>query len=98
MGSDVASMATEYAIGIGESECLAIAKKYEFNFISDDKRARHAAMKAIPTAAVTGSIGLLCSLLDANAINQNDADQALLDIRTCGGHVPNFDFKTRRIC
>ena len=94
---EVAEMATSFAIGMGESECLAIAKKFNYSFISDDKRARNAAHQAIPGAMVTGSIGILCALVDNSRISHNAARQALAEIRARGGHIPNFNFETRQL-
>jgi predicted nucleic acid-binding protein len=93
---EVAEMATSFAIGMGESECLAIAKKFNYSFISDDKRARNAARQAIPEALTTGSIGMLCTLVDSGRISRNAAEQALVEIRARGGHVPSFNFETRQ--
>lgn len=93
---EVAEMATSFAIGMGESECLAIAKKFNYNFISDDKRARNAARQVIPGATTTGSIGMLCALVDSGRIDRRAAEEALVEIRARGGHVPNFNFESRQ--
>lgn len=95
---EVGDMATLFAIGMGEAECLAIAAKYNFDFISDDKRARNAALKVLPHRAVTGSIGIICTLLDDGNINIEQAKYTLETMRCRGGHIPNFDFEKRLIC
>jgi predicted nucleic acid-binding protein len=83
-------------VGIGESECLAIAQRFGFGFISDDKRARNTALNILPKPVhVTGSIGLLCELIDHKQISPEDAGQALQAIQSCGGHLPAYDFRAR---
>ncbi|MGQ3078902.1 MAG: hypothetical protein ACT6RT_12715 [Allorhizobium sp.] len=94
----VSEIAISYSLGIGESECLAIAKDHGYDFICDDRKARKTARSLLPASArVTGSIGILCELLDAGHVSALEAADALSQIRDCGGHVPQFDFVTRMI-
>jgi predicted nucleic acid-binding protein len=98
IAKEVGDMASSSSIGMGEAECIVIARKYNFDFISDDKRARRVAQKVLTSQRVTGSIGVLCSLLDGRKISIEQANFALTTIKRRGGHLPNFNFKTRLIC
>lgn len=94
----VSNIALSYSLGIGESECLAIAKDHGYDFICDDRKARKTARSFLPESSrITGSIGILCELIDAGHVSAAQAADALCQIRDCGGHVPRFDFDSRKI-
>jgi predicted nucleic acid-binding protein len=59
----------------GESACLAIAAQRKWVFLSDDRAARQAAAKlGVP---VSGTLGVLVSLVKQGLLNQEDGDLVL---------------------
>ncbi len=94
----VSEIALNFSLGIGESECLAIAKDHGYDFICDDRKARRTARSLLSAnSKITGSIGILCELIDTGHVSALEATGALNQIREYGGHVPNFDFTVRKI-
>lgn len=94
----VSEIALNFSLGIGESECLAIARDYGYDFICDDLKARRTARSLLSKKSkITGSIGILCELVDTGHVSALEAAGALSQIRDYGGHVPKFDFTTRKI-
>lgn len=94
--SAVGDLAVTHSLGLGESECLVIARDFGYDFISDDNKARRTATKIL-SGKVTGTIGLLCECIDKRILNESAAMSALEKAKAAGGHIPNYDFTIRSI-
>ncbi|WAJ30097.1 hypothetical protein [Antarcticirhabdus aurantiaca] len=95
--SQVAAISQKYRIGVGEAECILIARQASFGILIDDKKARKAASKEGVTGEITGTLGLLCKCIDCGALTAAEAISCLKEMRDAGGFLPQFDFSSRKI-
>ena len=73
LASEVGTIEDRYNIGLGESECIVIGKKYDCMIASDDNKARNAAAIELGEARVTGSLGLFRSSVISRLISHAEA-------------------------
>lgn len=97
LARDVGEIAGKYRIGLGEAECIAIAVREKFGFVSDDRRARIVGSNILGRENVTGTIGILCRCIDSGFIDIEQASALLALAQQSGGYLPNFDFERRCI-
>jgi predicted nucleic acid-binding protein len=70
----------------GEAACLALAHSRGYAFLTDDRVARREARRrGVP---LSGTIGVLKSLVDENRISLEAADEALQQMIALGYHSP----------
>jgi len=70
----------------GEAACLALARSRGYAFLSDDRVARREARRlGVP---LSGTIGVLKSLLDEECVSLEEADEALQQMIALGYHSP----------
>ncbi len=70
----------------GESSCLSIAHHRKWAFLSDDKAARRAGSGL--KVPISGTVGVLLSLVRANMIPLTEADMALEEMIQTGYYSP----------
>ena len=93
LASEVGAIAERYNIGLGESECIVIGKKFDYLVASDDRRARDAAASELGKGKVTGSIGLLISSINGGLISPEIAYASYKKMIEGGGFLPRLDLK-----
>jgi predicted nucleic acid-binding protein len=70
----------------GEAACLALARSRGYAFLTDDRVARREARRwGVP---LSGTIGVLVSLVDEGHILREEADEALQEMIALGYHSP----------
>jgi len=70
----------------GEATCLALARSRGYAFLTDDRVARREARRwGVP---LSGTIGVLMSLVDEGHILPEEADEALQEMVALGYHSP----------
>ena len=72
--------------GRGEAECIALAETRGADVLTDDRAARRRAL--ITGVEVSGTLGVLVTLLDAGAMKLGDADRLLQQMTAAGYHSP----------
>jgi predicted nucleic acid-binding protein len=90
LASEVGSVASRYNIGLGESECIVIGKKFDWDVASDDRKARSAAHRELGKDRVTGSIGLLKNAITDRLVTQKEAFEIYKKMVTGGGFLPRL--------
>jgi predicted nucleic acid-binding protein len=93
LASEVGAIAERYNIGLGESECIVIGKKYDCQFASDDRKARSAAAVELGRERVIGSIGLLKSSVVEGLISPIQAFASYRKMLDGGAFLPRIDQK-----
>lgn len=88
--SQLGAMAAAHNIGLGEAECIVIAKDLACSLASDDKRARTAAVAELGKARVTGSIGLIREAVAGGVVELDDAYLAYSKMINAGAYLPNL--------
>lgn len=73
-------------LGRGESDCIALAQSRQWIVLTDDRDARAAARAA--GVAVSGTLGCLMNLIDANALTLPQADRWLAHMVQHGYRCP----------
>jgi predicted nucleic acid-binding protein len=96
LASEVGSVANRYNIGLGESECIVIGKKFNWDVASDDKKARSAAHTELGKNRVTGSIGLLKKAVADGLVNQTEAFEIYKKMVAGGGFLPRLQLRDFR--
>jgi len=70
----------------GEAACLALARSRGYAFLTDDRVARREARRlGVP---LSGTIGVLKSLVDEECVTLEEADEALQQMMALGYHSP----------
>jgi len=70
----------------GEAACLALARSRGYAFLTDDRVARREARRlGVP---LSGTIGVLKSLVDDGFVTLEEADEALQQMMALGYHSP----------
>jgi len=82
--------AEKYALGDGETECLAFASIRPFDICCDDGRARAAVNAEIGELRLTGSLGLLREAIGVKLLDQEGAFAAYELMKQLGGFLPNM--------
>jgi len=73
-------------LGEGEAACLALARNRGYAFLTDDRVARREARRmGLP---LSGTIGVLKTLVDEGRISPEEADEALQHMIAMGYHSP----------
>lgn len=80
-----------YALGAGETECLAFASSGDDVVCCDDRRARAMTSAEIGDVRVTGSIGLLGLAIHHELITAEDAFSAYELMRRRGAFLPELN-------
>ncbi len=70
----------------GEAECLAVALTRAYRFLSDDFAARRLAV--LKGLAVSGTVGVLTTLVEMGQLSLPDADELLTQMIACGYRSP----------
>lgn len=78
-------------IGQGEAQSILACRDHGLFFVCDDRRARLVAERIIGQDKVIGTIGILCSLLAAGALDLADVLLGVRKIIDAGGFVPAMD-------
>lgn len=91
LASEVGAIAERYNIGLGESECIAIGKKFACAVASDDRKARGAATVELGQSRVTGSIGLLKSSVSGGLISSEQAYASYQKMVREGAFLPRIE-------
>ena len=73
-------------LGLGEAACLALAQSRNYAFLTDDRVARRKTRQlGVP---LSGTLGVLKSLLDGELITDGEADKALQQMIESGYRSP----------
>lgn len=88
--SEVGLIADTYNIGLGEAECIAIAKKRKCYLASDDNKARKAGIAEVGNSNVIGSIGLLRELVAQGVITAREAWTSYRLMKDAGAFLPKL--------
>jgi predicted nucleic acid-binding protein len=73
-------------LDVGEAACLALARNRGYAFLTDDRVARREARRwGVP---LSGTIGVLMSLLDEGHVSRQQADAALQQMIALGYRSP----------
>lgn len=86
--SEVGDVAANYNLGLGEAECIAIAKKNGFTVASDDGNARKAAAKELGREKIIGSLGLVVETVKSGIIDPSTAASGYDAMRRRGAFLP----------
>lgn len=93
--------ARQYGIGIGEAECIILAKLNGLDILIDDQKGKRSASRELcgsaTDARVFGTIKHICNCIDAKIISDGDAARILGSMIAAGGYLPQFDFKRRLV-
>lgn len=89
--SEVSAVAGRYNIGLGESECIVIGKKYNCGVASDDRKARIAAESELGQGRIIGSVGLLKKAANEGLIDPASAYSIYQAMRKAGGFLPKVE-------
>ena len=73
-------------LGVGEAACLALARSRGYAFLTDDRVARREARRL--GVAISGTIGLLVSLIERGYVSLEEADEALRQMIAAGYYSP----------
>jgi predicted nucleic acid-binding protein len=90
MASEVGTIADRYNLGLGESECIAIGRKFGIAVASDDRKARHAATRELGASNVIGSIGLLRLCVKAKIVTGSEAFEKYEEMKRRGAFLPRI--------
>lgn len=80
----------QYALGDGETECLALCAANDFIVACDDKKARETTKFLYGKERVIGSIGLLRIAIQDKKMSPEEAFQAYELMRKFGGFLPEL--------
>lgn len=77
-----------YDLGLGETECIALAQQRGFSVCTDDKAARRAAIECLGENRVLGSIRLLRECVCRRSMTPQGALIAYQGMKACGAFLP----------
>jgi predicted nucleic acid-binding protein len=86
--SEVDAVISGYNLGLGEAECIAIARKLGCSVATDDGKARRAAIAEVGKERVTGSLGLLRDLVRRQALDAVSAFRSYEAMLKAGAFLP----------
>lgn len=84
-------IAREYRLGIGESDTIALADELAAQVLSDDRRARRVAKRLLGPTRVSGSIGVLKSLVKNRLLTDVAAHAAYSRMLEGGAFLPTLE-------
>lgn len=90
-GARYLELLSKYALGEGETECLAICEQRQFRLVSDDAAARKAGAELLGSDRVTGSLGLLRACVAAGLLRRDDAFDRYQRMVDNGAFLPSLD-------
>lgn len=77
-----------YELGLGETECIALAKQQGLSVCTDDKAARKAAAEHLGAGRVVGSLGLVRECVHRGLMTLQEACVAYNAMKACGAFLP----------
>lgn len=77
-----------YDLGLGETECIALAEQQDLCVCTDDKAARRAAIKHLGESRVLGSLALTRACVCHRLLTAGDAFMAYETMKACGAFLP----------
>lgn len=80
-----------FFLGIGESESIALAYKFNFNIATDDKKARSASRIQLGEDRLSGSIYFIKQLIIDGVIECNRGLFLIQLMKSRGGFLPNVN-------
>lgn len=89
--SEFTSLKIKYNLGDGETECIALCKKHDFNIVSDDSKARKSSIKELGTQRVYGSLFILRESVRANLLSCEEAKKVFAMMKIKGGFLPDIN-------
>jgi len=90
LASEVSVIAVRYNIGLGESECIAIGKKFSYDVASDDRKARLAVCSELGSNRIIGSLGLLKMAVQEGLLTPAAAFDVYKAMVSAGGFLPRI--------
>jgi predicted nucleic acid-binding protein len=88
--SEFAQVLDKYDLGLGETECIALARRHGYTVCSDDKAARKAATRHLGSGRVTGSLHLLRECVRLGQMTSQAASAAYETMRSRGAFLPDL--------
>lgn len=79
-----------YELGLGETECIALAEQRGLTVCTDDKAARMAAIRHLGEGRVLGSLRLLRTSVCERLITSDQAWASYLTMKMRGAFLPNI--------
>lgn len=79
---------SNFAIGDGETECIAMAEFHNAQICCDDKKARRVATQLLGPQRVMGSLRLLQMAVSSDLCEPQAAFDGYLQMKVCGGFLP----------
>ncbi len=89
--SEFKDIKNSYSLGNGESESIALAKKFNYVVATDDSKARNSAMKEVGRTKLCGSIFLLRELVQRGIVTCVEAQSLQNKMKSLGGFLPKVD-------
>jgi len=78
-----------YELGLGETECIALAKQHELSVCTDDKAARRAAAQHLGDGRVFGSLRLIRECVCQGLLSAQTAYAAYETMKARGAFLPS---------
>jgi predicted nucleic acid-binding protein len=88
--SEYLDLLSDFDLGEGETECLAFAIRFGFDFCCDDGRARKCASERIGAHRVVGTIRLLYELVHEKTLRPDEAFDRYKRMVSAGGFLPHL--------
>jgi len=83
---------SEFELGDGETECLAVCEvKSDFAVCTDDRKARQVAQTLFGAERVMGSIRVLRWCVESGSIDCGTAFELLRGMKASGGFLPDVE-------
>jgi predicted nucleic acid-binding protein len=89
--SEFTNLKNEYDLGDGETECLALCKKNNLHFASDDFKARKCGVKELGEQRVVGSLFFLRESVANQVLTCDEAKNGFALMKSKGGYLPKVD-------
>lgn len=87
-GDELVDFMEMHKLGPGESECIILAQRHGFIFLSDDKRARNVASELIGADRVVGTFGMALAVCKSGVLASADVVDGYMTAIGNGAFLP----------
>ena len=89
--SEFNTLKSLYDLGLGETECIALCKRFDYHISTDDLKARYSAEKELGKEKVIGSLYFLKKLKETGITSTEESYKSYLSMKKAGGFLPKID-------